>query len=80
MSKYAVANQWGGSSAPWHPGGTWVLGGRDNQNVVAIEINSRDDGKTFTGTMTYARGRSHWLQSATHRSEPVQRRESVGWQ
>ena len=54
MSKYAVANQWGGSSAPWHPGGTWVLGARDNQKVVAIDIKSGDGGKSFTGTMTYA--------------------------
>lgn len=54
MSKYAVANQWGGSSAPWHQGGTWVLGARDNQKVVAIDIKSGDGGKTFNGTMTYA--------------------------
>ncbi len=52
-NRYAVENQWGGSSAPWHPGGTWVLGGRDNQRVVAIQISSKDGGKTLTGTMTY---------------------------
>lgn len=51
---YAVENQWGGSSAPWHSGGTWVLGGRGNQNVVAIDIKSNDSGATLTGTMTYA--------------------------
>ena len=54
MSMYAVQNQWGGSQAPWHPGGIWTLGGRQNQNPVAIEISSNDGGKTFTGTMTYA--------------------------
>lgn len=54
MSQYSVQNQWGGSSAPWHPGGTWTLGGRNNQNPVAVAISSSDNGKTFTGTMTYA--------------------------
>jgi hypothetical protein len=49
---YAVENQWGGSSAPWHPGGQWLIGGR-NQKCVAVHIRSDDGGKTFTGTMTY---------------------------
>ncbi len=52
-NNYTVENQWGGSSAPWHPGGDWVIGGRSDQNVVAININSDDDGKTLNGTMTY---------------------------
>ncbi|MBD2472146.1 lectin ESA-2 [Nostoc sp. FACHB-145] len=51
---YTVENQWGGSSAQWNPGGIWVLGSRDNQNVVAIDITSNDDGKTLSGTNTYA--------------------------
>ena len=51
---YVVENQWGGSSAPWNPGGTWLLGGRVNQNVVAIVISSSDNGDNLTGTMTYA--------------------------
>ena len=54
MAIFQVQNQWGGNTAPWHPGGTFVLGCRDNQNVVAIDIKSSDDGKSFTGTMTYA--------------------------
>lgn len=54
MAIYQVQNQWGGNTAPWHPGGAWVLGCRDNQEVVAIQIKSSDKGKTFTGTMTYA--------------------------
>lgn len=49
---FAVQNQWGGSSAPWHQGGEWVIGGRD-QGVAALDITSDDDGKTFSGTMTY---------------------------
>lgn len=53
MAIYQVQNQWGGSSAPWHSGGTWVLGGRDNQNVIEINISSGDGGKTFSGTMKY---------------------------
>ncbi|WP_062052678.1 hypothetical protein [Aquimarina longa] len=54
MAIFNVQNQWGGNSAPWHAGGTWVLGSRDNQNVVEIDIKSGDGGRTFTGTMTYA--------------------------
>ncbi|MEQ6123518.1 hypothetical protein AAON49_04900 [Pseudotenacibaculum sp. MALMAid0570] len=53
MANYSVENQWGGTSAPWHPGGTWVLGNRENQNPVAFDISSNDGGKTLTGTMTY---------------------------
>ena len=51
---YVAANQWGGSAAPWHPGGQWVLGCRANQTVVALNLKSSDGGKTLTGTMTYA--------------------------
>ncbi|OJJ14403.1 lectin OAA [marine bacterium AO1-C] len=53
MSDYAVKNQWGGSGAPWHNAGTWVLGSRQNQLVVSIDIESNDNGKTFSGTITY---------------------------
>lgn len=53
-NQYAVQNQWGGSSAPWNPGGTWTIGGRDNQNVIALKLTSTDDGKTLSGTTTYA--------------------------
>jgi|GEM_PF-721130 len=54
MALYQVENQWGGSAAAWHQGGKWILGGRDNQGVVAIDIQSPDGGETFQGTMTYA--------------------------
>jgi hypothetical protein len=50
---YVVENQWGGSSAPWHPGGTWVMGCRAGQNVVAVNVESGDSGITMTGTITY---------------------------
>ncbi len=53
-NNYAVENQWGGTDAPWHPGGTYVLGYRVNQNVVAIDIKSSDQGATLNGTMTYS--------------------------
>jgi len=49
---FAVDNQWGGPSAPWHQGGEWVIGSRD-QGVAAVQISSADNGKTFTGSMTY---------------------------
>lgn len=52
-NNYAVENQWGGDNAPWHPGGTFVLGHRADQNVVAIDVKSSDEGATLTGTMTY---------------------------
>jgi len=52
-NNYNVENQWGGSSAPWHAGGTWVIGSRDSQRVIQLDINSADNGKTFNGTMTY---------------------------
>ncbi|KAB8141703.1 lectin OAA [Chloroflexia bacterium SDU3-3] len=54
MATYAVENQWGGPDAPWHAGGTWVLGARSEQSVVAIDISSSDGGDSFFGTMTYA--------------------------
>ncbi len=53
MSVYQVQNQWGGTSAPWHPGNTWILGGRSNQSILSVEISSKDHGDTFTGTMAY---------------------------
>lgn len=53
MAIYQVQNQWGGSSAPWHAGGSWILGSRENQNVTELKISSGDGGKTFVGTMTY---------------------------
>ena len=53
-NNYKVENQWGGSSAPWHPGGLWLIGDRENQNVVALSVKSDDGGKTLHGTMTYA--------------------------
>ena len=31
-----------------------LIGGRENQNVVALSINSEDEGKNFSGKMTYA--------------------------
>ena len=52
-ASYNIENQWGGSAAPWHPGGTWVLTGRSDQNVDAMDITSSDNGKTFEGSMTY---------------------------
>jgi hypothetical protein len=51
---YIVENQWGGSSAPWHPGGSWVLGCRTGQNVVAVNVESGDGGTTLAGNMTYS--------------------------
>jgi len=54
QNTYEVENQWGGSATTWNPGGTWILGDRSGQNVVAIDISSNDGGATLTGAMTYA--------------------------
>ncbi|MFZ1772122.1 MAG: choice-of-anchor Q domain-containing protein, partial [Caldilinea sp.] len=50
---YAVEIQWGGDDAPWNPEGVWVLGNRDEQNVVDIAIASEDGGSTLAGAITY---------------------------
>ncbi|NTV99985.1 MAG: hypothetical protein HGA19_01630, partial [Oscillochloris sp.] len=53
MASYAVENQWGGEEAPWHPGGTWEIGSRDNQLVINLDLSSTDGGETLNGTITY---------------------------
>ncbi|WP_205859214.1 lectin OAA family protein [Pleionea sediminis] len=50
---YKTFTQWGGDNAPWHPAGTWFMGCRDDQNVVAINIQSDSEGTTLSGSMTY---------------------------
>lgn len=55
VNTYVVENQRGGSSAPWIPGGTFVLGCRGDQGVVSIQITSNDDGASLEGQMIYAR-------------------------
>jgi uncharacterized repeat protein (TIGR01451 family) len=50
---YAVETQWGGDDAPWTPDGVWVLGNRDEQSVVDINIASEDGGSTLAGAITY---------------------------
>jgi OAA-family lectin sugar binding domain len=53
FNEYTVEAQWGGKTAPWRADGTWVIGGRAKQRLVAVQVTSKDDGKTLTGTMTY---------------------------
>src|SRR5208282_1355069 len=50
---YVIENGWGDSAASWHPGGTWLIGGRNGQAVVAIDVTSPDNGATLNGTITY---------------------------
>lgn len=52
-TSYTVENQWGGDNAEWNLGGTFLLGTRPGQKPVAFDISSSDEGKNFTGTMTY---------------------------
>ncbi|MEZ5447790.1 MAG: hypothetical protein R3E89_01755 [Thiolinea sp.] len=61
-SNYSVENQWGGDSAPWNPGGNWVIGARGNQLVVGLDVKSDDNGASLNGTNTYAGRRPDWLQ------------------
>lgn len=52
-NNYTVENQWGGTAAPWHPGGHWLIGGRTAQRVVSLQVSSNDGGQTLNGVMTY---------------------------
>ncbi|MCA9683789.1 MAG: hypothetical protein KC457_16435, partial [Myxococcales bacterium] len=54
-NNYDTEVQWGGTDAPWRPNGRFVLGGRDGQRLVGIQVSSADDGKTFTGQMRYGK-------------------------
>jgi outer membrane protein OmpA-like peptidoglycan-associated protein len=53
VNPYSVENQWGGPDAPWRPGGQWLIGGRNDQRVIALDVSSPDNGATLAGTMTY---------------------------
>ncbi|MBL9114307.1 MAG: hypothetical protein JNJ83_04820 [Verrucomicrobiaceae bacterium] len=53
QNTYKVENHWGDAAEPWHEAGTWKLGGRDDQNVVGLEVKSENEGKDFSGTVTY---------------------------
>ena len=50
---YNVQNQWGGSSAPWHQGGTWIIGSRLTKRVIKVSATSSDNGNSLSGTMQY---------------------------
>jgi OAA-family lectin sugar binding domain len=50
---YNGQNQWGGPKAPWHQGGQWAIGSRPGQDVVKIDVESGDGGRTLIGTVTY---------------------------
>lgn len=38
----------------WKPAGRWVIGGRDDRQVVAFNVKSSDNGESLNGTMAYA--------------------------
>ena len=52
-NKYQTYNQWGGSFAPWHDGGVFVIGGRNGQRIISVKISSANGGKTFDGVVQY---------------------------
>lgn len=51
---YAVAVQWGGTSAPWNPEGAWRLGDRPGQPLLRVEARSNSDGPELVGVANYA--------------------------
>lgn len=53
LTTYQVENQWDGANAPWNQDRIFVIGGRPDQNVVALNVTSSDGGSNLTGTMTY---------------------------
>jgi len=53
MAKYQVENQWGGDEAPWHDGGVWELGNREDQIIEAISCKA-DGSDELDGDMTYS--------------------------
>lgn len=54
---YKTEVQWGGTTAEWHDNGVFVIGGRDGQRCVNIQISSADGGESFTGQMQYGKSR-----------------------
>ncbi len=38
----------------WKPAGRWVIGGRDDRQVVAFNVKSSDNGESLNGTMAYS--------------------------
>lgn len=50
---YQVETRSKKSKGNWAPGGTWTIGGRDNQPIVAMSVTSTDNGLTLIGTCTY---------------------------
>lgn len=56
-NSYTAQVQWGGGSSPWHDDGTWVIGGRNDQRAVNVDINSTDGGVNYTGSITYNDGK-----------------------
>lgn len=51
-NNYKVENQWGGEGAEWHPGGNWIIGSRDAQRVVSLEV-AASQGNNLSGNMVY---------------------------
>lgn len=51
---FYTENQWGSTDSDWNMGGIWVIGGRADQQVVALSATSTDEGVTLEGEMTYA--------------------------
>ncbi|HAO15637.1 MAG TPA: lectin ESA-2 [Tenacibaculum sp.] len=52
-SAYEIKNQHEEISESQSPEGVFVLGARDRQHPVSLDMDSEDNGKTLLGTMTY---------------------------
>lgn len=54
QNHYTVKAQWGGLQAEWNQDGQWIIGGRQGQRVVRVNVDSNDGGETLQGSMAYA--------------------------
>ena len=48
---YVTENSWAGTYG--HPGGLWIIGCREGQNVIQVDASSSNNGGNLDGKMTY---------------------------
>lgn len=51
---YDTEVQYGGPLAPWRGGGQWLIGARNTQRVVALDVSALTDNFALEGKMRYA--------------------------
>ncbi|MCB8945673.1 MAG: hypothetical protein H6658_18135 [Ardenticatenaceae bacterium] len=53
-NRYEVIHRLNEQDLERYPNGRWLLGGRDDKKIIAMDVTSADNGRSFTGTITYA--------------------------